>query len=256
MCENIPYSYKSDVWALGCVLYELCTLKHAFSANNLLGLVYKIIQEKQESIPSFYSDKLKNLVSALLTKNHKARPDIGTILQYDFVKEVAKTFVEKKGELNHNFMPVIKRTEVHLEKELTDLGEKDLTGKTPKEKIEIKRRREAEMKKVMLTQAIMDNRSGVAAAKDRKQREMMSSMDTFAYSKASKSKSGTQTAEVLQSPSRNTSTLVDKSQEFYGDATIETKYEQTRGGKSKMDQTYNDYPTQTIASMHMESSRH
>jgi NIMA (never in mitosis gene a)-related kinase 1/4/5 len=43
VCQNSPYSYKSDVWALGCVLYELCTLKHAFSADNLLGLVYKIV---------------------------------------------------------------------------------------------------------------------------------------------------------------------------------------------------------------------
>jgi hypothetical protein len=194
-------------------------------------------------------------VATLLTKGHKTRPDIGAILQYDFVKEVAKTFVAKNGELKHNFMPVIKRTEVHLEKELTEMGEVDLVGKTPKEKIEIKRRREAEMKKEMLKQAIKDNRSGVSAAKDRKQREMMSSMDTFAYSKASNSKSGTQTVEVYQSPSRNSSTLMDKSQEFYGDGTIETKYEQTRGGKSKMDQTYNDYPTQTIASMNMDSRK-
>jgi len=43
VCENKPYTFKSDVWALGCVLYELCTLQHAFSASNLLGLVYKIV---------------------------------------------------------------------------------------------------------------------------------------------------------------------------------------------------------------------
>ena len=39
VCENKPYSYASDIWALGCVLYEMCMLKHAFDANNLLGLV-------------------------------------------------------------------------------------------------------------------------------------------------------------------------------------------------------------------------
>lgn len=55
VCQNQPYTYKSDVWALGCVLYELCTLKHAFAADNLLGLVYKIVQDKHEPIPSIYS---------------------------------------------------------------------------------------------------------------------------------------------------------------------------------------------------------
>lgn len=34
MCEEKPYNEKSDVWALGCVLYELCTFKHPFEANN------------------------------------------------------------------------------------------------------------------------------------------------------------------------------------------------------------------------------
>jgi len=58
VCENKPYTYKSDVWALGCVLYELCTLKHAFSADNLLGLVFKIVREKNEPIPKTFSPEL------------------------------------------------------------------------------------------------------------------------------------------------------------------------------------------------------
>ncbi|KAK3267316.1 hypothetical protein CYMTET_24118 [Cymbomonas tetramitiformis] len=43
VCTHQPYTYKSDVWSMGCVLYELCTLEHAFSADNLLGLVWKIV---------------------------------------------------------------------------------------------------------------------------------------------------------------------------------------------------------------------
>lgn len=45
VCENKPYTFKSDVWALGCVLYELCTFNHAFDAKNLLGLIYKILKD-------------------------------------------------------------------------------------------------------------------------------------------------------------------------------------------------------------------
>jgi len=43
VCQSKGYSYKSDVWSLGCILYELCTLKHAFHSENLLGLVFKIV---------------------------------------------------------------------------------------------------------------------------------------------------------------------------------------------------------------------
>uniref|UniRef100_A0AAX7VLN2 non-specific serine/threonine protein kinase n=1 Tax=Astatotilapia calliptera TaxID=8154 RepID=A0AAX7VLN2_ASTCA len=38
ICENKPYNNKSDIWALGCVLYEMFTLKHAFEAGNMKNL--------------------------------------------------------------------------------------------------------------------------------------------------------------------------------------------------------------------------
>ena len=39
--ENKPYDSKSDLWAMGCVLYELATLKHAFEAGNILALHFE-----------------------------------------------------------------------------------------------------------------------------------------------------------------------------------------------------------------------
>lgn len=44
-CQSEPYTSKSDVWALGVILYELCTLKKPFEADNLLGLVFKIVSD-------------------------------------------------------------------------------------------------------------------------------------------------------------------------------------------------------------------
>jgi NIMA (never in mitosis gene a)-related kinase 1/4/5 len=44
VCESKPYSYASDVWSLGCVLYEIVALKHAFDAPNILTLILKIVQ--------------------------------------------------------------------------------------------------------------------------------------------------------------------------------------------------------------------
>ncbi|XP_076787468.1 serine/threonine-protein kinase Nek4 isoform X5 [Arvicanthis niloticus] len=46
--SNKPYNYKSDVWALGCCVYEMATLKHAFNAKDMNSLVYRIIEGKGE----------------------------------------------------------------------------------------------------------------------------------------------------------------------------------------------------------------
>ena len=50
ICENRPYNNKSDMWSLGCVLYELTTLKHAFEASNMKNLVFKIIRGVYPSV--------------------------------------------------------------------------------------------------------------------------------------------------------------------------------------------------------------
>ena len=68
MCQNRPYTYKSDIWALGCVLYEMCVLEHAFLSTNLLGLIYKIVKEDVPDIPLIYSRDLNILLSKLLHK--------------------------------------------------------------------------------------------------------------------------------------------------------------------------------------------
>jgi len=77
-CQSMPYTSKSDVWALGCILYELCTLKKPFSADNLLGLVFKIVSEKQAPIPDNlpYSNELRMLIEMLLEKDSSLRPSV------------------------------------------------------------------------------------------------------------------------------------------------------------------------------------
>ena len=52
--ENKPYNNKSDLWALGCVLYEMTTLRHAFEAGCMKSLVLKIIRGSFPPISSRY----------------------------------------------------------------------------------------------------------------------------------------------------------------------------------------------------------
>lgn len=87
------------MWALGCILYELCTLKKAFQADNLLGLVFKIVSEPYEPIPNNlpYSKELRMLVGMLLEKQPNNRPSVADILQMNIVKKKMIEFVKSKG---------------------------------------------------------------------------------------------------------------------------------------------------------------
>merc|ERR1719181_118156 len=98
VCENKPYTFKSDVWSLGCVLYELCMLKHAFSADNLLGLVYKIVSDKYEPIPSMYPQALNALIQRMLEKNADRRPSVRDLLADPYVQRCMREFVRTRGQ--------------------------------------------------------------------------------------------------------------------------------------------------------------
>ena len=68
-CQSEPYTSKTDIWALGVIVYELCTLKQPFQADNLLGLVMKIVQDQPDPIPTIYSPEMQDLVNRMMTKN-------------------------------------------------------------------------------------------------------------------------------------------------------------------------------------------
>ena len=92
MCEDKPYNQKSDVWALGCILYELCTFRHPFDATNQGALFLKIMKENPEPIFACYSSNLQKLVNQILEKNYEKRPSCLDILNNPIVIEKAKKF--------------------------------------------------------------------------------------------------------------------------------------------------------------------
>uniref|UniRef100_A0A8D2LQI7 non-specific serine/threonine protein kinase n=1 Tax=Varanus komodoensis TaxID=61221 RepID=A0A8D2LQI7_VARKO len=92
ICENKPYNNKSDIWALGCVLYEMCTLKHAFEAGNMKNLVLKIISGSFPPVSVHYSHELRCLISQLFKRNPRDRPSVNSILEKPFIAFSYKYF--------------------------------------------------------------------------------------------------------------------------------------------------------------------
>ncbi|XP_064227074.1 serine/threonine-protein kinase Nek1 isoform X7 [Aotus nancymaae] len=93
ICENKPYNNKSDIWALGCVLYELCTLKHAFEAGSMKNLVLKIISGSFPPVSLHYSYDLRSLVSQLFKRNPRDRPSVNSILEKGFISKRIEKFL-------------------------------------------------------------------------------------------------------------------------------------------------------------------
>jgi serine/threonine protein kinase len=77
------YDFKSDIWSLGCLLYELAMLKSPFKSEGLklYALFQKISQGDYQSVPDTYSDTLRDLTHSLLLTKPEDRPEINEICE-------------------------------------------------------------------------------------------------------------------------------------------------------------------------------
>lgn len=85
--QQYPYGAKSDVWALGCVLYELCALRNPFESKTLPQLMWKIVNDEPPSLPDHVSSQVQALVTSLLAKDPDKRPTVDDVLHSPFLKE-------------------------------------------------------------------------------------------------------------------------------------------------------------------------
>uniref|UniRef100_A0A8D1IU52 Protein kinase domain-containing protein n=1 Tax=Sus scrofa TaxID=9823 RepID=A0A8D1IU52_PIG len=75
--KSEPYGEKADVWAAGCILYQMATLTPPFYSTNMLSLATKIVEAAYDPVPEgIYSEKVTTTISRCLTPDAEARPDI------------------------------------------------------------------------------------------------------------------------------------------------------------------------------------
>ncbi|CAL1581768.1 unnamed protein product [Knipowitschia caucasica] len=96
ICENRPYNNKTDIWSLGCVLYELCMLRHPFDGSSLRQLVNKICRGRYNPVPEQYSYDLRLLLTQLFKVNPRDRPSVSSVLKRPFLEKHLSRHLEQQ----------------------------------------------------------------------------------------------------------------------------------------------------------------
>ena len=83
--NDSPYDSKSDIWSLGCVTYEMLTLRPPFRAENMDGLYHKVIKGHYSKISEKYSPDIAEIIKMMLKVNPNDRPSCSQILKHPLV---------------------------------------------------------------------------------------------------------------------------------------------------------------------------
>ena len=105
--QSRPYNFKTDIWSLGVILYEMCCLRLPFRGSNQFILQKKIKEGRYSPIPSRYSRDLKNLVDEMLTTEPRLRPSIYQILAKSFIRRRISNLLDeekRREEFSHTVL--------------------------------------------------------------------------------------------------------------------------------------------------------
>lgn len=94
ICAAERYSHHSDIWSLGCIIYELTTRQVPFEARTHMELVMRIKKGIIKPLPSQYSQDLTDAISWCLKTDATQRPDCAQLLSFANIK-VARTRLEQ-----------------------------------------------------------------------------------------------------------------------------------------------------------------
>lgn len=94
--KDQPYDNKSDIWSLGCVIYEMCALVPPFRADDMNGLFKRVLKGSYPQIPTHYSMEMRSVIKSLIQVNPASRPNTEQILEMPIVaKRIRKYFKDE-----------------------------------------------------------------------------------------------------------------------------------------------------------------
>ncbi|EGR32643.1 never in mitosis gene A-related kinase, putative [Ichthyophthirius multifiliis] len=126
--QESQYNEKSDIWSLGCLLYEMAGLKHPFQANNHLALAIKIKGGSFDRIPFQYSEDLQQLILQMLNVNQELRPSVQDLMKLNQIN-----FRLKEKEIRIFYQNVkFKEEKINKMKEYIEILQKRITEKENK----------------------------------------------------------------------------------------------------------------------------
>ncbi|KAI8901935.1 kinase-like domain-containing protein [Globomyces pollinis-pini] len=90
LVDESHYNAKSDIWALGCLIYELSTLQPPFQSKSHSGLVTKIKMGKVPSIPNHFSRDLDIIIKSMFVVDYHQRPDAVELMGHPRIRLAVK----------------------------------------------------------------------------------------------------------------------------------------------------------------------
>ena len=94
--EEKPYDSKSDVWSLGCVMYETITLRPPFQAKSMEELYKKVMRGNYPRLPTKYSEDLSDAIKLMIQVEAGARPSCEELLKMPMITKRIEFFNNNK----------------------------------------------------------------------------------------------------------------------------------------------------------------